>query len=361
MTTELTITQQEVILKKRAAWSDLGESIHFVELALQKEALDLIALLIPPTDIKEVPQAEATLKLVKAGAQKLQDKRKEGTSRFDSITSRLMLPEKSTLEPVTAYANAIISLKSAYEKEQAVVVNKAKEVVRVKEALLNQVNTFDANCKTTIAKLISDAYSYALGAGAVGTVEALITYLKKVSAKITTAKFVFAPVKPSMQYLNEKEYAELVSELSVPTDYVALFAQDLKAQFSDYETAWHNKETALANQKKEAAEKAQAIADELANKNIAAKLDAISVPALPVSDVKALRKSYVIDMPDTMETSLKILGAFIANYSACSAKLRITKASNFGVPNATTALQGVKSADNAFSVEGIIWREVAKL
>ncbi len=361
MTTELTITQQEVILKKRAAWSDLGESIHFVELALQKEALDLIALLIPPTNIKEVPQAEATLKLVKAGAQKLQDKRKEGTSRFDSITSRLMLPEKSTIEPINAYAGAIIMLKSAYEKEQAVVVNKAKEVVRIKEALLNQVNTFDANCKTTIAKLISDAYEYALGAGAVGTVEALIAYLKKVSAKITTAKFVFAPVKPSMQYLNEKEYAELVEGLSIPTDYVALFAQDLKAQFSDYETAFHNKEIALANQKKEAAEKAEAIADELANKNIAAKLDAISVPALPVSDVKALKKSYVIDMPETMENAMKILGAFIANYAACSAKLRITKAYNFSVGNAMKSLESLRNEDNAFTVEGIVWKELSKL
>lgn len=360
----LTAEQQTVIAKKSESWKIFGAGLAQTEIELTEDAESIskrIATL--PTTIGEIPVAEVTLKNSKSAYLRLMEHRKKVTQVLDKLTARLMTYEQSLVPKMTAYYDATVSVKSAYEKAQAAVKEKTDEIKRIKEYLLNEVNAFDAECKTKIATLISSAYKYALGAGNISKVDQLAEYLLKVQTKLEAKDFIYNPKTPTLVHIGEEEYAEMVSEINIPTDYVALFHEDLKKQFSFYEVDWNNKEAALKIQKDEEAKKQAAIAEELANKNVAAKLDAIAqTPVAQVAPgVKALKKTFAIDMVDNEQNALVILSAFIANYHKCYAKIRIKKAFNLSIGNMILSLESVKNEDNVFECTGIIWKEVSKL
>lgn len=354
--------QVSLVEKKMGQWASLGKSFAISEMEIANDVANLLKRIVIPTTIEDVPQAEAILKNLNSEKLRIIERRKETTSVLDSYIAKRMAPEKTITEPLAKLSEAIVALKTAHEKKQQEVELKAKEVVRIKEYLLNHVNSFDANCRTKIADLISASYKHALGAGNISTNDSLKEFLVKVEARITDKDFIYNPVMPKLVYNNDEEYSNFVADISIPTDYVSLFKEDLKKQFSDYEVAYHNKEKALELEKKAAAEKALAIEEDKKNKDIAAKLAAMAVPKAEVivPGLKALKKSYVIDMEETIENRDKILGAFIANKVECDAKLGITKAFNLSVNNMIVALQKLKNDNNVFDVSGLIWKEVSK-
>jgi len=374
-----TAEQLSEIEKRGLAWQLLGESAAKVEMQLIEDAEAVIKRISKiPTTIEEVQVAEATLKNVNSEYLRIEENRSVVTKKFDALITRFMAPSKSIQPHIVAYRNAIIEIKKVHEEKQKAVDEKAKELIYVKEYLLNQVNAFDASCKTKIANLITSAYAYALGAGNIGTVDALKSYLDQIingkkgddtvtppklpiAPKLSAKDFIYNPTMPKLVHVTEEEYAGLLEAIDIPTDYVKLFQTDLEKQFSDYEVAWNNKEIALKNQKEEAANKEKAIAEELQNKNIAAKLEASAVPIVDKPDIKALKKLYAIDMEENKENAMKIMAAFIANFPACCEHIRLKNWFNISPTNMIGALQKIKNDDNAFEVTGIVWKEVSKL
>ncbi len=361
MSTELTTIEQE----KGAAWAQLGIGIYNSELQLKESANKLLARLKTPTTIEEVQVAEVTLKNCKAEFIRIQNERKEITSRFDSVSSRLTEPEKSLIGPLTKFSESIIAIKADYEKKQKAVEEKAKEVTRIKEYLINQVNAFDANCKKLIADMISNSYTYALtlkdGKPRINTESKLADHIANVSGKLTVQSFIYNPPSPKVAYITEEEYAEMVMEIDIPADYVALFHSDLKKKYSDYDTAVSQVEKALELNKKEAADKEAKIEEEKKQKDIAAKLEALAVPEQTKADIKALKKSFAINMEETDLNAKLILVAFISNYTTLFPRVRSKKAFNLSVNNMITALESMKNDDNAFDCTGLVWKEVVKL
>lgn len=371
--------QIALIEKKGLAWKELGEGAAKVEMQLIEDATAAIKRISKlPETIDDVSVAEATLKNVNSEYLRIEEDRSVITKKFDALITRFMAPSKSMQPHIVAYRTKIIEIKTEHEKKEKAIEEKRKEIAYVKEYLLNQVNSFDAGCKTKITNMITSAYAYALGAGNIGTVDSLKSYLDlivngkkgddtvtppklQVAPKLSAKDFIYNPTMPKLVHVSEQEYAELLENIDIPTDYVKLFHDELNKQFFDYETAWHNKETALANQRKEAAEKEKAIADELLNKNVAAKLEAVAVPVPEQTGVKALKKSYAIDMEENKENAMKIMAAFIANFPACCEHIRLKNWFNISPTNMIGALQKLKNEDNAFEVTGIVWKEVAKL
>ena len=365
--------QIAIIAQKGLSWKQFGEMAAGLEIQLLEDAASLIKRIEKlPTTIEEIQVAEATLKNVSSEYLRLEENRKKVTSTTDKITERFMAPSKSVQPLIVAYRNSIVAVKTTYEKSQLAVKEKVKEITFVKEYLSNQVNAFDAACKQKIADKISGSYKWALALVGekprIHTVDKLSEHIVTVLSHLTVKDFIFNPNTPKLVYLNEQDYADMVAEVNIPTDYVKLFHDDVKEKYSDYETAQEQAEAALRIDKEESAAKERAIAEELKNKNIAAKLDAVAVPIVDKNVVKPLKKSYALSLPENWETSdeawtvnARIISACISNWSACIKETRLKNAGNFSVNHMIKCLEGLKNEDNTFEVTGIVWKEVSKL
>lgn len=368
-----TAEQIAIIEQKGLTWKIFGEKSARLSIQIEAEAVALKKRLEKhPTTPEEIQVAEVTLKNVKSGHSNLEESRKGVTSVLDKIVARFMAPGKDVLSSIIAFEKATVAVKTTYEKSQLAVKEKVKEITFVKEYLSNQVNAFDAACKQKIADKISGSYKWALALVGekprIHTVDKLSEHIVTVLSHLTVKDFIFNPNTPKLVYLNEQDYADMVAEVNIPTDYVKLFHDDVKEKYSDYETAQEQAVEALRIDREEAAAKERAIAEELKNKNIAAKLDAVAVPIVDKNVVKPLKKSYALSLPENWETSdeawtvnARIISACISNWSACIKETRLKNAGNFSVNHMIKCLEALKNEDNTFEVTGIVWKEVSKL
>jgi hypothetical protein len=364
---ETAITQQpnvqEIIEKKRKAWGELGASIYKAELELQVMAQSSLSKLESlPNKIEDVQAAELTLKEVKAEQKKIEEKRKTITGPVQERLSQLMAPEKSFDVPVTEYQKAIITVKQQYEQEQKKKQLKQDEYKRIREQLIGAMANYEAEYKTKIHDKVNKYYEYALQNI---RPEQLEKFLQSASAKLTEADFTPPRPNPVRSYHSAEEIQALINECFVvnPEDYVGMYVVELEKRFSDFAIAFNNKAEAIriANEEKE--RKQLEIQQQQQNTVVAAQLDAFTTTDMSVAPIgiKALKKCFKIDMPETEESAIRILSAYVANRSLCAGKVRITKWLNFSVSNAIVALQAVKNEDNNFNVTGLIWKEVEKL
>lgn len=346
---------------KRKQWGIMGVAVYRSELQLQAQAQNIILALSPlPTKPEEINEAEAKYKTLRADAVKLQNDRKEVTSKFDAVTARLMEPEKSLAPAFLAYSEAIIKIKKAEEARvsASMVIEDEKKAVR--EYLSNEMAKLEAKFKALIAEKVVAAYAYALGEGNIAP-EALDLYLVKCTAKLSAKDFP-GQVKPmAVKHISQEEYVSIERELVRPTNWLQLYGEELNSRFKDYTIAFANKEQALRIAKEEADAKAKLDAEELLNKQAAAKLEAVAQSVTVSTDLKALKKVFKIQMEETPENAIRILSSVVANWKQCAPKIRVKKWFQFSVANAIVALEGMKNEDNAFAPTGIIFIETDKL
>jgi plasmid replication initiation protein len=86
-----------------------------------------------------------------------------------------------------------------------------------------------------------------------------------------------------------------------------------------------------------------------------------AAPLVVDSGVKALKKVYKVEMPETYDNAMLIMAAFLANSAKCREKTSTTKWFAFNATSAATALSRVKNDDNNFAPKGINFIEVDKL
>ncbi len=149
-----------------------------------------------------------------------------------------------------------------------------------------------------------------------------------------------------------------------PEQYIQLYTNELRKKFIDYSVAYSNKKQAIELAAKEDEEKQKALIEEANNKETAIQLESVSeVLEVTVSgpEIKALKKSYEVNMPETVESVIMIMAAFTANLQLCMPKLKVTKWFKFTPDQAATALAKVKCDDNNFAPKGITFKEVEKL
>jgi Glu-tRNA(Gln) amidotransferase subunit E-like FAD-binding protein len=133
-----------------------------------------------------------------------------------------------------------------------------------------------------------------------------------------------------LQYATHQEFNQILNEVwkIKPADYVALFATELEKKFSDYSVAYLNKQQALQLAKEEQERRLQEIAQQKQQTEIAATLDSVSTDmSIEPSGLKALKKAYEVDMPETFDSVMKIFSAFMANKQKCLEKVNIKNGS----------------------------------
>jgi hypothetical protein len=364
MTTELLLTQEQtqVIAQKREAWALMGEAVYKSELQLQVQAQAALNDIVLPATIEELPEAETKLKEVKSALTIVTNNRKAITSKFDDVTARLMQPEKSFAEPIKMLSDAIIVVKKSYEAEQAKKQLRFDEIRRVRDHFTNERIRVDAELSQKVNSLVARCYENALNTNVAPN--GIADYLKKSKAAVTSSQFTALARSIPTNNLTDDEVRSVVSELFTINQqaYADQFATEIDAKFSDYSIAYANKEQALKLAKEEEDKKAAALESQRRQQEVAVKIDSAS-QATSVEPVltKALKQSYEVDMPETVEGFLSIMAAFSANIHLCLPKLKVTKWFSFTATQAAAALGKVKSDDNAFNPSGITFKSVDKL
>ncbi len=363
METTVQQTKPPLVLEKRMNWADLGEAVHYLELKLQAQAQASLAKIKIPSKISEIAEAEATLKEIKKEKTQTETYRKTATSRLDSITTRLMLPEKSFELPVKNLESAIITIKKADEEKRKEVDKKNAQIKECREYLVNHKNAAISSFNTKIINKVDAAYTYSLGDGNI-TVEGLPKFLETASGAFKIGDFTIIAPANSFSLINKDEYTDLLNELLAndPNPFILDYQTKLRHKFSDFEIAINNKVQALELARKEKEDQEKRLAEEKLNAEIAAKLSAIAItPVVNESPVKDLKSAWKIDMEENLENSVLVITAFVSNISIIKPMLKVNKFDSFSVGQMKTYLCKCKTQDSNFNFTGLIFKSIDKL
>ena len=66
-------------------------------------------------------------------------------------------------------------------------------------------------------------------------------------------------------------------------------------------------------------------------------------------------------MPKSLENSVIVMSAFVANIQIAASKLKVNKWDSFTIGQMKNAIAKCKSDDNAFAPQGITFKQVDKL
>lgn len=369
MSSEVTTTNAalpEVIVKKRAAWADMGQLVHQTEQQLNTDALALIAKLVPPTKPEELLSAENTLKEVAAGQKTLIELRKQRTSVLDAISSRLMNPEKTVEVEITKFKAAVIAIKKIKQAEDEKIEAAKLERANARNFYSEVIIKLDAAYKKKCSDNVLFAYNWALDNGI--TMETLPEFIAKVKTKFKEGDFIPVPEPFAVKYDDAEQIAKMAATLyeamQPPAQYIAAYHTAIDNQFEFYNVALNNKEAAKI-QADQAKAKADADAAEAAkNAAAAAQLENIAVehaPDIVKDEAKKLKVVYAIDMEDTETTALQIMAAFTANLYLCRDHVRVKSWQKLSVEQMGAALAAVKNKDENFKVNLIKFKTVDKL
>lgn len=355
--------QQAIAEQKRTAWGNFGAGIYTTEIQLKSMAdIEKNNLSVLPKNIFEVPEAEARLAAGKKMQNSIIEKRKEITSRFDELTKRLMAFEKSLTPAIESLASEIIKIKKADETEKKNEKAKSDELIRCTEFCQNEAIRMDTLLKNKVLDFVSRCYNKALESNL--NPSDIKDYISKSKGAVTDKSFAYVAPVFHNAYISREQITEIATKHFVidQQSYVKSFCDQIDEKFSDYDVAFYNKAQALANSKKEEEDKKKEI-DQLAKQQqVSNNIVASAATSTPTQFyTKALKKSYEIDMEETIENALTIIAAFSANLTLCMKHVRVSKWFGFSATQAGNALAKVKCEDNEFNPVGITFKEVEKL
>lgn len=357
-----TIPDEEIVNRRKEAWGKLGIEVYEFDLKLQVRAQESIAKLTTPTTIGEVVKAEKTLKEVKAECIAIKNTRINLVKPINARLSQLMEPEKSFEKPTKDVETAIITLKREDEAKRRKENETLDAISNCKTNLLTLRNNAEAKFRGINVEKVNAVYLHALGAGEVEA-DMVDSYIDFAIKRRHAVEFDYVYPKNTSPLVSTEKFLELcVEQLTFDSKiYLGEYENMLKEKFSDYAVALKNKEEALKQAEAERQRKEAEIEANKANANVAAKLDNVAVTPVVTSGAKALKKSYEINMEETVESVITILTAFSAHIDKCLPKLNVSKWFSFTPKQAATALGKIKTDDNTFDHPGLIWKEVNKL
>lgn len=348
----------QVLETKKTAWGSFGEVVYRTEIALQNEVIGIVNTMKIPTVVADIPVAETELKMLKQKLKALTENRKTVTVRFDELSERLMVPEKDLNKLISDFSEALLTVKKIEAETKRKQQQAEAEIRNLKLHFERSANLTFSDLKIKVQNKCSEMYKYAIETEAI-TAEVLDTYIAKCIGRFNVDFFAYKiPVVPfqlteikqeEVQAISDKSYA-IVDCVQMRTDAIV----DFKNMFADFVTAKANKEQALKLQAEETASKLAETQKNLQQQNVASEIRTMSQEHTPLTiATKALKEEYIIDMEETLENSMLIITAFLANKERCLPKTTVKKWFNFSASNAATALEKVKSEDNSFQPAGI--------
>ncbi len=360
MTTEITIQT------KQTEWSKFAVAVHNTEQRLQLSCSKLVQEIatLPPT-IEDLPAAEALIKRVKADLSEQVELRMTITRKFDAVSDRLRLNEKSVQAAIPAFDTAILEIKKKERTEKEKVAARNAEIARFRESFSLHISNLHAQFESAVNSKVIKCFEHCL----TENVAPDAIPMDKMQASLAEPMFVTEPPASSGKvYLNDDEVFEIWKEIKEkqslsPASYITSFHNALAEKFNFYSVALKNKEAALELAKKEAADNEAKIQKERSDAAVSAKLETISVAsdAAPVSTGKKIKTVYKLEMEDNENNALIVLTAFASNWGLCKGEIRVKSMFALSIGQMGAALESVKNKDEKFEVSGVKWVKVDKL
>lgn len=349
------LQKNEQQLKIYTAWGNLGQLFLTTENELKTDALNIVSKI--PTVVNDIPAAELLLKEINQKENALETKRKNLSSKFDTLKDRLMAPGKTILSPKIAFTNAIISAKKVQEEKERQDKLKTEQLRQCREYLIRYKNEKVQGFNKLISDTIDKAYIHALDNV---TVDILPDWLSKTEKRLDD-KFIIE--KPVNSFPLIDNFEELAKELLTndPSVFLKDYAEKLRFKFSDFSIALNNKAQALENSRKEKEESDRIAADKKLMEETASKLQAMAINPTVVSGSRPLKSEWKIDNLADLTNSILIMAAFVSNIDKCKDHLRVTIWDSLTILQMRTALCKVRTNDENFSPQGINFKTIDKL
>lgn len=358
----------ETQISKITQWGRFGLVIHNSELSFQARAQSIIAKLKNPVTIEEVAEAEAKMKSVKQELAILSTDRKNITSRFDAVATRLMASEKSVDPAIKTVEQSCITLKKQKAEADAKVQKKADEAKWIREQFLNTITRMDGEYRERISNQVAKAYTYALGKGNI-TLEGLPEYLTLVKGAEKFGEFFFTYDMPKLTISHNSTddvlaiWKEIDPTIKAGAEYVKDYHRAIDDQFAFYSAGLKNKEAAAKLATDNAASKSDEIKKDVASTETANKLEslAVTITTPAVTDLKPLKHSYEIDMEETDANAILIMATFVANFELCKPGVRVKSIFALSIGQMGMALMWAKNKNESLEFKGINFKKVDKL
>lgn len=356
------VIDETILATKVEAWGKIGAAFYKNEIQLQAEAQAAIIAIKTPKNIAEVAEfGEATLKSLKLAEKTITEKRKAITERLRVPMERLMLAEKSFAEPIKQLTDVIIAIKKAHEEELKKKTYKDNEIKAIRETASKHLANLKAHFSKKILDQITAAHKIALESDV--KVDDINDYVAKCAVKFTAVDFVATMPKVSFSFSTATEVEAILKEIIVVdfNEYIEQYQAELKTKFEFYNIDYDNKIKALEKSSAEASAKSNEIIETKQNEEMAASLETMTTNLDQTNVVKALKKSYKVEMPDDIKSAVIIMTAFTSNLSLCQNKIRVKSIMKLSIEQMAAAIASVKNDDNSFTVTGINFVEVDKL
>lgn len=352
---------QEIITQKRNAWATMGETITMQEYTLQAMAQEAIININLPKNIYDIKDAEFNIKSLKSKKAEIESKRKQITSKFDELSKRLMEPEKLIDETIKKFTEVTISLKKELEAKQNELINQKKEESLIREFFLRARIQINENLLMYANTMALRAYTKAINDTI--PINEVDDYIKKCKDSMNSFNRYETNLN-EMPNSNNLELVQKIKDSIAPLrweDYYNHFCTQLDHYFLSYVAALTDKIKGVQKAEEIALKLEENIKYESQVENISVKLNNLATDIIEKPEIKELKHSYSLDMPETIESMLTIMAAFSANVNLCMPHLRISKWLSFNADSAGKALAKVKSEDNNFNPDGVIFKEISKL
>ena len=333
-----------------------------------------------PTVIIDIVAAEKVYEAAKKEVNELTSFRIDGTKKIATALATLMGPEKELKAGVDVlYSTKILPAKKLAEAEAAKIKAVSDEKITVKQWALNQVTAHIAKCRQYILDTVNTVYIKALE-GTINPDILLVLDVKSITPENkeilldyvienlgAEKKFIFQFGRYDFAKITNEDFdlicKEVMNELPSLSSWVQQFKDALVAKFSDFDLAFSDKSTALQrNQAAFEAEKKEIKSEELQATAVNDfKAQAVAVDATPVIETgKALKRKYVLNMPENTETTRIVMMAALAVWGQLAPKVAKLKQSSFQIGQMMNYLAALKNEDNKFDVQGLIWMEEVK-
>lgn len=287
--------------------------------------------------------------------------RKGFTKYLDKIVEEMMAPEKDAAkwEVIEKAKARLVQLKLDSEKAANEAAAKTAELANFKAHVTNEYHRLIGDYRVTLNKTINDAYLLALAGdltddGVVQHVELARKCLNEVKPG-TMTQFMGGAYK----YHTRDELAPVFTAIPKPDYATALAAAhtNLNEKFSLYWSDKANTEAAATHIKQTAAIEEATIVEEVTSNSamttLLAKAEAVVVPV--DTGVKQLTRKKVLTIVSSPEWTLKVITAFVANWSKCQPEVRVKLWENLSVKQMSAALDAAE-----VEVAGLQYTEVVK-
>lgn len=354
---------EQIVEQKRVAWGKVGVAIYNNELNLQLRAQQITATLVVPTEFRDIPAAEATLRAANQAKVQLEEERKKTTSTLYEVISRLMQPEKTVSTAIAGFQDSLLKLKQKQADEARANQQKENEKKQVIEKVRMYLAEMNAAVLKDASQLISDSYKHALEHIPPEQIDQYIS--KVINIRFTKDRFTIPPPKLNAAYNTQQDIDALILEVfqpQTPESYIEAFTIDMQKKYVDYKLAWQNKEQALLLNQREQNENTFAIEQQKQQDVVAANVQAMAQTPIATFGSKELKTLYVLEMEETFDDANIVIMAYIANKEKCRENLRTTKwLTGFGIKQMIGALEKLKNEDDKFHFNGLKWKQEDKL